>query len=105
MTVIINLIKRNLKLFFRDRTAVFFSLLAVFIIIGLFVVFLGNMMVKNFKELLGDNARFTVDSWVMAGLLSVTSITTTMGAFGTMVEGKAKKISKAFLSAPIKSWA
>ncbi|MCL5986906.1 MAG: ABC transporter permease [Actinobacteria bacterium] len=97
-----NLIKRNLKLFFRDRTSVFFSLLAVFIIIGLYVLFLGNMMVNNFKELLGDNARFTVDSWVMAGLLSVTSITTTMGAFGTMVEDKTKKISKDFSSAPLK---
>ena len=102
MTVMTNLIKRNHKLFFRDRTSVFFSLLAVFIIIGLYVLFLGNMMVKNFKELLGDNARFTVDSWVMAGLLSVTSITTTMGAFGTMVEDKTKKISKDFSSAPLK---
>jgi multidrug/hemolysin transport system permease protein len=102
MTVMTNLIKRNLKLFFRDRTSVFFSLLAIFIIIGLYVLFLGNMMVKNFKELLGDNARFTVDSWVMAGLLSVTSITTTMGAFGTMVEDKTKKISKDFSSAPLK---
>jgi multidrug/hemolysin transport system permease protein len=102
MTVMTNLVKRNLKLFFRDRTSVFFSLLAVFIIIGLYVLFLGNMMVKNFKELLGDNARFTVDSWVMAGLLSVTSITTTMGAFGTMVEDKTKKISKDFSSAPLK---
>jgi multidrug/hemolysin transport system permease protein len=102
MTIITNLIKRNLKLFFRDRTSVFFSLLAVFIIIGLYVLFLGNMMVKNFDGLLGDNARFTIDSWVMAGLLSVTSITTTMGAFGIMVEDKTKKISKDFSSAPLK---
>ncbi|MCG2788420.1 MAG: ABC transporter permease [Actinomycetia bacterium] len=102
MTVMTNLIKRNLKLFFRDKTSVFFSLLAVFIIIGLYVLFLGNMMVKNFKELLGDNARFAIDSWAMAGLLSVTSITTTMGAFGTMVEDKTKKISKDFSSAPLK---
>ncbi|HEY4696124.1 MAG TPA: ABC transporter permease [Candidatus Hydromicrobium sp.] len=102
MTVIINLIKRNLKLFFRDRTSVFFSLLAIFIIIGLYVLFLGNMMVNNLKDLLGNDARFIINSWVMAGILSVTSITTTMGAFGIMVEDKTKKISKDFLSAPFK---
>jgi len=102
MTVMINLIKRNLKLFFRDRTSVFFSLLAIFIIIGLYVLFLGNMMVNELKELLADNARFTIDSWVMAGILSVTSITTTMGAFGIMLEDTTKKISKDFYSAPIK---
>jgi multidrug/hemolysin transport system permease protein len=102
MTAMINLIKRNLKLFFRDRTSVFFSVLAVFLIIGLYVLFLGNMMVNNLKSLLAENARFTIDSWVMAGLLSVTSITTTMGAFGTLVEDKTKKISKDFSSAPLK---
>ncbi|MBE3102217.1 MAG: ABC transporter permease [Firmicutes bacterium] len=98
----INLIKRNLKLFFRDRTSVFFSLLSIFIIIGLYVLFLGNMMVNNLKDLLGSNARFIIDSWIMAGILSVTSITTTMGAFGIMIEDKTKKISKDFLSAPFK---
>lgn len=102
MTVIVNLIKRNLKLFFRDRASVFFSFLAVFIIIGLYVLFLGNMMVNSFKDVLGDNARFIIDSWIMAGILSVTSITTTLGAFGIMVEDKTKKILKDFLSAPFK---
>lgn len=102
MIAMISLIKRNLKLFFRDRISVFFSLLAVFIIIGLYVVFLGNMMVDNLKDLLAENARFIINSWVMAGILSVTSITTTMGAFGIMVEDRTKKISKDFSSAPIK---
>ncbi len=37
----IGMAKRNLKLFFRDKSAVFFSLLAVFIIIGLYALFLG----------------------------------------------------------------
>lgn len=102
MVVLVNLVKRNLKLYFRDRTSVFFSLLAVFLIIMLYVLFLGNMMVNNLKDLLGDNSRFVIDSWVMAGLLSVTSITTTMGAFGTLVEDKTKKILRDFSSAPLK---
>ena len=102
MTVIVNLIKRNLKLFFRDRASVFFSFLAVFIIIGLYVLFLGNMMVEGFGEVLGDNARFIVDSWIMAGILSVVSITTTRGGFGIMVDDKTKNILKDFLPAPFK---
>ncbi|HEY4663257.1 MAG TPA: ABC transporter permease [Candidatus Humimicrobiaceae bacterium] len=102
MTVIVNLIKRNLKLFFRDRASVFFSFLAVFIIIGLYVLFLGNMMVEGFGDVLGDDARFIVDSWIMAGILSVVSITTTLGAFGIMVDDKTKNILKDFLSAPFK---
>jgi len=102
MTAIISLLKRNLKMFFRDKTSVFFSLLSVFIIIGLYILFLGNLVSGNLKELLGESARFTTDSWIMAGLLSVTSITTTMGAFGIMVEDNSRKIIKDFSSAPLK---
>ena len=96
----IKLTVRNLKIFFRDKSAVFFSLLSVFIIIALYVVFLGDMLVKGMPEI--KDARFLMDSWIMAGLLGITSITTTMGAFGIMVEDRYKKISKDFYTAPVK---
>lgn len=91
---------RNLKLYFRDRTAVFFSLLAVFIIIGLYVLFLGETIVADMSEIKG--ARFLMDSWVMAGLLAVTSVTTTMGAASVVVDDKSKGIAKDFHCSPLK---
>lgn len=96
----ISFLKRNLKVFFRDRAAVLFSLLAVFIIIGLYALFLGDVWLDDMKEVNG--ARFLMDSWLVAGLLAVTSVTTTLGAFGVMVDDKTKKIAKDFYSAPIK---
>jgi len=97
----ISIAKRNLKLFFRDRIAVFFSLLAVFVIIGLYVLFLGNMLTSN-MEFLGGHARFIMDSWIMAGLLAVTALTTTMGAYGVMIEDRTKKVLKDFTASPVK---
>lgn len=94
------LISRNLKVFFRDKTSVFFSLLAVFIIIGLYVLFLGDVWVSGFEGMNG--VRYMMNTWIMAGLLAVTSVTTTMGAFGTMIDDKVRKITKDFTSAPIK---
>ncbi len=94
------LISRNLKLFFRDKSAVFFSLLSIFIIIGLYVLFLGDMLVKNMADI--PQARFLMDSWIMAGVLGITSTTTTLGAFGIMVDDKYKNISKDFYTSPIK---
>ncbi|HWQ57917.1 MAG TPA: ABC transporter permease, partial [Clostridia bacterium] len=96
-----NITVRNLKLFFRDKTAVFFSLLAVFIIIGLYVLFLGNMLTTG-SDWLGDGARFIMDSWIMAGLLAVTSLTTTMGAYGIMIEDRTKKVLKDFTASPVR---
>lgn len=94
------IIKRNLKIFFRDRASVFFSLLGVIIIIGLYVLFLGDMMMQGMGEL--KNVRFLMDSWIMAGMLAATSATTTMGAFGIMVEDKSKKMLKDFSSSPLR---
>lgn len=92
--------KRNLLIFFRDKAAVFFSLLAVFIIIGLYALFLGDVWVNSLPDMSG--VRYLMDSWIMAGLLAVTSVTTTMGAFGIMVEDKAKKIIMDITSSPLK---
>jgi len=95
----IGFMKRNLKVFFRDRSAVFFSLLASVIIIGLYVLFLGDVWTSNFNEL--ENVREIMDNWIMAGLLAVTTVTTTMGAFGIMINDKTRKINKDFYSSPI----
>ena len=92
---------RNLKVFFKDKASVFFSLLAVFIIIGLYALFLGDVWVNSMGNAPG--AEFLMNSWIMAGLLAVISVTTTMGAFGTMVDDKAKKIIKDFTVSPIKN--
>jgi multidrug/hemolysin transport system permease protein len=102
--MIINLIKRNLKLYFRDKTSVFFSLLGVFIIIGLYVIFLGDMMIGYITDEVGTYSGPLVTSWIMAGVISVTTITTCNGAFGIMVEDTALKKLRDFKVSPIKRW-
>ena len=43
-----------------------------------------------------------MNTWLVAGLLAVSSVTTTLGAFGVMIDDKVKKINKDFNSSPIK---
>jgi multidrug/hemolysin transport system permease protein len=95
----ISFMQRNLRIFFRDRSAVFFSLLASLIIIGIYVLFLGDVYASDLSAL--SNGREIMDNWIMAGLLATTSVTTTMGAFGIMVDDKSKKISKDFYVSPV----
>ena len=83
---------RNLKIFFRDRSAVFFSLLSPLILIGLYVLFLGDVYADNFSEI--ANARELLDRWVMAGLLSTTAVTGAIGLSGgkwMIVPAKSKR--------------
>ena len=91
--------KRNLKIFFRDKTAVFYSLLASFIMIGLYFLFLGDNLTSSLKGI--ENARDIMDNWLIAGLMAITSLTTTMSVFGIRINDNVDKISKDFFSAPI----
>ena len=62
--------------------------------------FLGDVWAQGYAQI--DNIRFLMDSWMMSGLLAVTTVTATMGAFGIMVEDETKKYIKDFRSSPLK---
>lgn len=96
----ISFVSRNLKVFFRDKTAVFFSLLAVLIILGLYIFFLGDVWIDSFPNIKG--VKNLMNCWIIAGLIGVTSVTANMGAFGTMIEDKSKNKIKDFYVSPIK---
>jgi len=104
MTGMQNLIKRNLWVFFRDRSAVFFSFLSVIIIIGLYALFLADTQVQSLKSMVGDVAgiRFLVDSWIMGGLLAVNTVTVSLGALAVMVRDQETKAMRDFMTAPIR---
>ena len=95
------LLLRNLRVYFRDKASVFFSLLSVFIIILLYALFLGDVWASSDLFMGRQGARWLMDSWIMAGLLAVVSVTATMGAFGIMVDDKVRKINKDFYSSPL----
>lgn len=94
--------KRNLKLYLRDRAAVAFSLLAVVIVIALYVLFLGDVYTNDLGAF--EGAKEMMDSWVMAGVLAITSLTTTLGMLGNLVRDREQKIVKDFYIAPVKKW-
>lgn len=100
------LIKRNLMLYFRDKTAVFFSLLSVFIVIGLYILFLAELQIGTIKGFVQKfssymEVKWLVHCWIISGLLSIIPVTSSLGALGNMVADKERKIMKDFKSAPI----
>lgn len=103
MKTLLNLIKRNLLMFFRSKSEVFFSFLSVIIIIGLYVLFLSDLQIQNIEQVVGkvDGIKALVNSWVMAGLIAASTFTLTLGALGRIVADREKKALDDFLVAPI----
>ncbi len=94
------LILRNLRLYFRDRAAVFFSFLSVLIVFAVYALFLGNNYIRGNEDIPG--AKNLMDSWIMAGILAITGMSTTMGALGSMVDDHTRKISYDFYTSPVR---
>ncbi len=101
--ILFKLTGRNLRVFLRDRSSVFFSFLSVLMIIGLYILFLGKIQVDSIKQSVGDinGIRFLVDSWIMSGLLAVNAVTVSLGVLGTMVRDIEGKQFSDFVVAPI----
>ena len=97
------LIKRNLLLFFRDKANVFFSLLAVLIIIALYVLFLGDLMEETLREQLGfdaDKIGVVMASIMLGGMVAVTSVTSGLGSITVSIADK-ESAAKDFLTSPV----
>lgn len=103
------LTKRNFKLFLKDKISVFFSLLAPLIILVLYVLFLGDIQVLSVKGYIPEGVvvddkaiKAFVDSWMLAGVLSVACVTVSLSANTIMIQDKARGVIDDVLASPVK---
>lgn len=106
MRAIAILTGRNLRLFFRDRSGVFFSLLSALILIALYALFLGNLQVDNLTERFpradSGDIHWFVNAWVFAGITMITTLTTALAALTVFVDDRASGRFSDFLVSPIR---
>lgn len=106
MNVVTAIVGRNLRLFFRDRLNVFFSLLGAVILFGLYTLFLGNLQTTDLAASLpgastGEVQSF-VDSWMFAGIVLITTVTTGLGGLSVLVDDDQSGRFRDFLVAPLR---
>lgn len=103
---------RNIKVYLRDKGAVFFSLLSTLIVIGLMMFFLGDMNIESITNLLEQfpgrdaavdkkNAELLVLSWTSAGIISINAVTVTLATYSGMIKDKVSGKLNALYTAPV----
>ena len=83
MSSVVSFAKRCCLLYFRDKGAVFFSLMASLIVVMLYLLFLRDSLISG-NEGIKDMGHL-VDAWVLSGILGITAVTCSAGALQTMV--------------------
>lgn len=104
MRATLTIVKRNILNYIYDPSSVFFSFLSVFILVGVYAVFLGTFQAQAVQDAVGDIAgvNWLVNSWLIAGLLTVSSFTVPLSILSNMVIDLEKRVFDDFLVAPIK---
>lgn len=106
------LVKRNIRIYFRDKGAVFFSLLSMLIIIALMLFFLGDMYAESIMSALGElpnrdaaqdeaNAVLYVLQWMAAGIVSINAVTVTLAVYSTMIKDRSEGRLSSIYTAPV----
>ena len=108
MRTIALLTGRNLRIFFRDRSGVFFSLLSALLLFGLYALFLGNLQVTSLTKQLPsahpDDIQWFVNVWVFAGITMITTVTTGLASLGVFVDDRGSGRFSDFVVAPLRRW-
>lgn len=104
--IVAGLVSRNLRLFFRDPLNVFFSLLGALIVFLLYTLFLSNVqtasITQSSPEADVELVRGFVDSWMFAGIVALSTMTTPLGALSSFVDDAATGRFRDFLVSPIR---
>lgn len=114
MKEVMSLVKRNMFVFIRDRAAVFFSILSMLIVLGLMILFLGDMNSDSIIEVLAqmggnrdldedkENVGYLVQVWTLAGILLSNAVTVTMTVMGNMIDDEENNRLASFYVTPVK---
>jgi len=105
----IALVKRNIKVYTRDRMAFFMSFLSVIILLVLYQVFLGELQVDGIKESMqmedvSIQVQQMVNLWLISGLSTVVCMSGTLGVYSVMIKDKEDKITEDFRISMLSSW-
>lgn len=110
MSTVLALIKRNIKLFFKDKGMFFTSLITPAILLVLYATFLGNVYRDSFEMNLPDTFKLSEDlmnglvgGQLISSILAVSCVTVAFCSNFLMVQDKANGSIKDLRISPVKS--
>ena len=109
MTILYNVTRRNLKLFFKDKGMFFSSLITPMILLVLYATFLAKVYRDSFASALPEGVTIpdtllsgTVVSQLISALLAVSCVTVSFCANLLMIQDKANGSIRDFTVSPVK---
>lgn len=112
-TSFVNLTQRNFKIFFKNKIQLFYTLLVPIILIIIYILFLRSMELNMVVDILKKSGAPTddptlnkylgalMDSWMIGGIVALSSITMAIQTDAIIVKDKENGINRDFASSPV----
>lgn len=109
------LVKRNIKLYLKDKMMVFFSVLAPIIVLLLYILFLGKIQTGSImgatfagykvSDYFTDaDINCLINNWMIAGVMGVSCVTVALNANIVMVRDRMSGNVNDVIASPVKKW-
>lgn len=100
------LIKRNIKVYIRDKASVFFSFLSVIILLTLYMLFIGRQYTTGpeFDAMSAELKTFLSIGVIMGGVLVINTVSLSLGVMGSIVADLESRRLQGFLVTPIERY-
>ncbi len=98
------LVKRNLLIYFRDRSAVFFSILSSIITLCLYLFFINGSIIGSMSDEIGniDNLKVFLNVMVVCGVISLNTFSIPLSFMSLYVHDREGGKLKDFFVSPVK---
>ena len=112
MNILFMLSRRHLKMIFSNKIRMMYTLMVPIVILVVYILFLRQLEIDSIKANLvgmdfGNNPEMVkhvstiVDSWMLSGLLAISTITVSLQVNSLIVEDKEHGINRDFISSPV----
>ena len=99
---------RNIKVFFKDKMTVFFSILAPLIVFLLYILFLRDTYLSSMERSLESvsslinmkDVENIANGWLLSGILASSCVTVSLNSLTVMVDDKDRKVDYDYNSSP-----
>lgn len=106
------LLKRNIKMYFRDKASVFFSLLSMIVTIILMLFFLSDLQIDAIVDTMAQfpnrdvdadrlNATVLVLQWIAGGIVGINAVTVNIGFYAAMIRDRVDGRLNSIYTAPV----
>lgn len=103
------LTKRNMLIFFKNKTTIFFSLVAPILILVIYILFLGDMqlslVLESYPELnlSTSEVKGIINAWVISGIVGISLLTVALNSMFIAISDRERNIINDFKASPVKS--